>query len=69
MNENASCQAQLPLDALMVANFTIVGNFGPIDTTGGVPMSSDPICLSVQLLVGEGVATVLCFLGTGSSVG
>ena len=53
MNEKASYEAQLPLEALIVANFTIVGNFGPIDTTGGVPMSSDPICLSVQLLVGD----------------
>jgi aspartyl protease len=50
--------AVIGLDLLRLSSFSIDYDvrkifFGPIDTTGGVPMSSDPICLSVQLLVGD----------------
>jgi len=50
--------AVIGLDLLRLSSFSIDYDarkvfFGPIDTTGGVPMNSGPICLSVQLLVGD----------------
>lgn len=51
-------EAVIGLDLLRLSSFSIDYDarkvfFGPIDTTGGVPMSSGPICLSVQVLVGD----------------
>jgi Aspartyl protease len=50
--------AVIGLDLLRLSSFSIDYDarkvfFGPVDTTSGVPMSSGPICLSVQLLVGD----------------
>jgi hypothetical protein len=49
--------ALIGLDLLRLSSFSIDYDahkvfFGPIVTTGGVPMSSGPICLTVQVLVG-----------------
>jgi hypothetical protein len=65
--------AVIGLDLLRLSSFSIDYDahkvfFGPIDTTGGVPMSSDPICLSVQLLVGDSKLQLLVDSGAQALV-
>jgi predicted aspartyl protease len=50
--------AVIGLDLLRLSSFSIDYDarkvfFGPVDTTSGVPMSSDAVCLSVQVLAGD----------------
>jgi len=50
--------AVIGLDLLRLSSFSIDYDarkvfFGPVDTASGVPMNSDPVCLSVQLAVGD----------------
>jgi hypothetical protein len=50
--------AVIGLDLLRLSSFSIDYDarkvfFGPMERTAGVPMNSGPICLSVQLLVGD----------------
>jgi predicted aspartyl protease len=65
--------AVIGLDLLRLSSFSIDYDahkvfFGPIDTPGGVPMSSDPICLSVQLLVGDSKLQLLVDSGAQALV-
>ena len=65
--------AVIGLDLLRFSSFSIDYDarkvfFGLIDTTGGVPMSSDPICLSVQLLVGDSKLQLLVDSGAPALV-
>ncbi|HET7749188.1 MAG TPA: aspartyl protease family protein [Terriglobales bacterium] len=65
--------AVIGLDLLRLSSFSIDYDarkvlFGRIDTTGGVPMSSDPICLSVQLLVGDSKLQLLVDSGAPALV-
>ena len=65
--------AVIGLDLLRLSSFSIDYDtrkvfFGPIDTTEGVPMSSDPICLSVQLLVGDSKLQLLLDSGAQALV-
>ena len=51
--------AVIGLDVLRLSSFSIDYDarkilFGPVNTASGVPMISDPVCLSVQLVVGDG---------------
>jgi hypothetical protein len=51
--------AVIGLDVLRLRSFSIDYDarkilFGPMNTASGVPMISDPVCLSVQLVVGDG---------------
>lgn len=51
--------AVIGLDVLRLSSFSIDYDarkifFGPMNTASGVPMISDPVCLSVQLIVGDG---------------
>jgi hypothetical protein len=50
--------AVIGLDVLRLSSFSIDYDarkifFGPMNTASGVPMISDPVCLSVQLVVGD----------------
>jgi predicted aspartyl protease len=50
--------AVIGLDLLRLSSFSIDYDarkvfFGPVDTASGVPMSSDAVCLSVQVLAGD----------------
>ena len=50
--------AVIGLDVLRLSSFSIHYDarkifFGPMNTASGVPMISDPVCLSVQLVVGD----------------
>jgi hypothetical protein len=50
--------AVIGLDLLRLSSFSIgydahKVSFGPVDTPSGVPMNLDPLCLSVQVLVGD----------------
>jgi hypothetical protein len=65
--------AVIGLDLLRLSSFSIDYDtrkvfFGPIETTGGVPMSSGPICLSVQLLVGDSELQLLVDSGAPALV-
>ncbi|HKS77069.1 MAG TPA: aspartyl protease family protein [Terriglobales bacterium] len=65
--------AVIGLDLLRLSSFSIDYDarkvfFGPIDTAGGVPMSADPICLSVQLLVGDSKLQLLVDSGAPALV-
>lgn len=65
--------AVIGLDLLRLSDFSIDYDahkvfFGPIDTTGGVPMSSDLICLSVQVLVGNSKLQLLLDSGAQALV-
>ncbi len=51
--------AVIGLDLLRLSSFSIDYDvrkifFGPVNRASGVPMNSDPLCLSVQLAVGDG---------------
>jgi len=65
--------AVIGLDLLRLSSFSIDYDarkvfFGPIETTGGVPMSTDPICLSVRLLVGDSELQLLVDSGAPALV-
>jgi predicted aspartyl protease len=50
--------AVIGLDLLRLSSFSIDYDahkvfFGPVDTASGVPMSSDAVCLSIQVLAGD----------------
>jgi predicted aspartyl protease len=65
--------AVIGLDLLRLSSFSIDYDahkvfFGPLDTTSGVPMSSGPICLSVQLQVGDSEVRLLVDTGAQALV-
>jgi hypothetical protein len=65
--------AVIGLDLLRLSSFSIDYDarkvfFGPIDRTGGVPMNSGPICLSVRLQVGDSELQLLVDSGAPALV-
>lgn len=65
--------AVIGLDLLRLSSFSIDFDarkvfFGPVETASGVPMNSDPVCLSVQFVVGDGRLQLLVDTGAQALV-
>ena len=68
-----SIDAVIGLDVLRLNSFSIDYDarkifFGPMNTASGIPMISDPVCLSVQLVVGDGRLRVVVDTGAPALV-
>jgi predicted aspartyl protease len=65
--------AVIGLDLLRLSSFSIDFDarkvfFGPVEMASGVPMNSDPVCLSVQLLAGDTVLRLIVDSGAQALV-